>query len=115
MLVSINLVAFEDAFKCAGSFGELVASTMPNPGEENKMLWFLIFHVYVAPADAVSWDGFWRLDDKPMLTADRYFSSQAECEATAEEFIDKMNEGMLAPIRYNCLGIPSSLPKEAAR
>jgi hypothetical protein len=79
------------------------------------MVWFLIFHVYVAPADAVNWNGPWALDDKPMLTAERYFHSQAECDAMAKKVIDKMHEGMLAPMRYNCVGIASSLPKGALR
>ena len=79
------------------------------------MHWFLIFHIYVAPADAVNWEGPWTLDDKPALTADRYYNSQAECEAMAKKFIDKMHEGMLAPMRYNCVGIPASLPKGAPR
>jgi hypothetical protein len=79
------------------------------------MVWFLVFHIYVAPADAVDWNGPWNLDDKPALTAERYFNSQSECEALAKELISKMHEGMLAPMRYNCVAIPSSLPKGAER
>ena len=79
------------------------------------MVWFLIFHIYVAPIDAVNWEGPWAIDDKPALTAERYFKSQAECDAVAKKFIDKMHEGMLAPMRYNCVGIPDSLPRGAPR
>ncbi len=79
------------------------------------MVWFLIFHIYVAPADAVDWDGPWTIDDKPALTAEHYFNSQAECDATAKKFIAKMHEGMLTPMRYNCVAIPSSLPKGTPR
>ena len=78
------------------------------------MVWFLIFHIYVAPADAINWDGPWTIDDKP-LTVERYFRSQAECDDAAKKIIAKMHEGMLAPMRYNCVAIPSSLPKGAPR
>ena len=83
--------------------------------ERKSMVWFLVFHIYVAPADAVDWKGPWALDDKPAITAERYFNIQEECETVAKKFIKKMHEGMLAPMRYNCISIPSSLPEGAPR
>jgi len=80
----------------------------------DEMVWFLVFHIYVAPADAVDWDGPWTIDDRP-LSVERYFSSQAECDAAAKKVIDEMHQGMLAPMRYNCVAIPSSLSKGAPR
>jgi hypothetical protein len=29
----------------------------------------------------------------------------------AQKFIEKMHEGMLAPILYNCVEVPSALPR----
>ena len=78
------------------------------------MVWFLVFHIYVAPAEAVDWDGPWTIDDKPLFVA-RYFNSKAECDAAAKKVIDKMHEGMLAPMRYNCVAVSPSLPKGATR
>ena len=78
------------------------------------MVWLLVFHIYIAPADAIDWDGPWRIDDKPLMV-ERYFGTKAECDAAAKKVIDKMHEGMLAPMRYNCLGVVDSLPKGAPR
>ncbi|GAC1520072.1 MAG: hypothetical protein NVS2B16_26880 [Chloroflexota bacterium] len=77
------------------------------------MVWILLFGAYAAPMNAVNWDGPWRLD--MTKTVDRKFTSEAECRNTAIQFIAKMHEGMLAPMRYKCVSLDALLPRGAPR
>jgi hypothetical protein len=77
------------------------------------MIWLLIFIVYAAPDNAVNWDGPWKLGMSRVM--DQRFASEADCRNAAVQFIGKMHEGMLAPMRYRCVGVEGSLPKGAPR
>lgn len=75
--------------------------------------WILLVIVYAAPPSAVNWDGPWKLG--MWQSIDRSFTSEAECRNFAIQFIAKMHEGMLAPMRYNCVRVASTLPRGAPR
>jgi hypothetical protein len=75
--------------------------------------WLLVLAVYAAPPDAVDWDGPWDLGMTKLL--DRQFNTEAECRNFAVQLIGRMHEGMLAPMRYRCVGVESALPKGAPR
>jgi hypothetical protein len=76
-------------------------------------IWVLLLVIYEAPPNAVDWDGPWKAG---MTNAvDRRFRSEAECRNTAVELIGRLHQGMLAPIRYKCVEMASSLPKGAPR
>ena len=77
------------------------------------MVWLLVIGIYAAPGNAVNWDGPWRLGMSQAL--DQRFSSEAECRNSAIQFMGKMHEGMLAPIRFRCVSIDAALPKGAPR
>jgi hypothetical protein len=77
------------------------------------MKWFLILVVYVAPNNAINWNGPWKLGWSDMV--EKPFSSEAECRAAAKLTIAKIHKGMLAPIRYRCVSVDTSLPKGAPR
>ena len=77
------------------------------------MKWYLVLFIYAAPPDAVNWDGPWEVD---LIHAvkDKY-DSEAECRNAGVQLIGKLHQGMLAPIRYRCLGMPATLPVGAPR
>lgn len=77
------------------------------------MKWLLIIAIYAAPADAVDWDGPWELGMTKLM--DDPFASEAECRNFAIQFIGKMHEGMLAPMRYRCVPVEAGLPEGAPR
>ncbi len=77
------------------------------------MKWLLIITIYAAPPDAVDWDGPWEIGMTQML--DDKFESEAACRNFAIQLIGKMHEGMLAPMRYRCVGVEAALPKGAPR
>lgn len=77
------------------------------------MKWLLIIAIYAAPPDAVDWDGPWELGMTKVM--DDPFDSEAECRIFAIQFIGKMHEGMLAPMRYRCVPIEAGLPEGAPR
>jgi hypothetical protein len=74
------------------------------------MVWLLMLMVYEAPANAVDWDGPWKLGLTKVV--DTKFTSEAECTTFAIRLIGKMHDGMLAPMRYRCVPADASLPKE---
>jgi hypothetical protein len=78
------------------------------------MKWVLILGIYMAPPTAVDWDGPWNLGMTKMVE-DRQFNSEADCRTFAVQMIGQLHQGMLAPMRYQCVPLPSSLPKGAAR
>ena len=77
------------------------------------MVWVLVLVVYVAPADAVDWDGPWKIGMTKMV--ETQFASEAECRNSAIQTIGRIHQGMLAPIRYHCVPVAASLPKGAPR
>lgn len=77
------------------------------------MKWLLILVVYQAPADAVDWNGPWTYGMTHVV--EEQFSSEAECRNEAVQMIGRIHQGMLAPIRYRCVGIPAELPEGAPR
>ena len=77
------------------------------------MLWLLVINIYAAPDSAVNWNGPWRLGMSQ--TMEKRFKSEAECRNSAIQFIGKMHEGMLAPIRFKCVSVDATLPKDAPR
>ena len=77
------------------------------------MMWLLVFSIYAAPDNATNWDGPWKHGESRVLGSP--FRSEAECRNSAIQFIGKMHEGMLAPMRFKCVGIEAALPKGAPR
>jgi hypothetical protein len=77
------------------------------------MVWFLLLFVYKAPADPVDWNGPWTYGMSRMM--DDPFPSEAACQSAAAKIIARLHEGMLAPMRYRCVGVPDGLPKGAPR
>ena len=77
------------------------------------MTWLLIIAVYLAPDNAVDWDGPWQLGHQKLV--DQQFSSEAECRNSAIQLVGRLHQGMLAPIRYQCVAVPAALPKGASR
>lgn len=76
-------------------------------------MWLLILMVYTAPSNAVNWKGSWELG--PVVLRDERFSSEANCLAAGYEIKSKLNQGMLAPIRYQCIGVDAGLPAGVPR
>lgn len=77
------------------------------------MVWLLVLVAYSAPDGAVNWNGPWQLGRSNL--SERRYASEAECRNSAIQIIGKIHEGMLAPIRYRCVGVPSTLPEDAPR
>lgn len=69
--------------------------------------------VYTAPSDAVNWYGSWELG--PAVLRDERFSSEANCLSAGFEIKSKLNQGMLAPVRYQCIEVDAGLPAGATR
>lgn len=77
------------------------------------MVWLLVFVLYQAPANAVDWNGPWKVGITKL--SDEQFKSQAECRNFAVQAIGRVHQGMLAPIRFRCVAVDASLPKGAPR
>ena len=77
------------------------------------MVWLMLFVVYAAPDNAVDWNGPWKFGMS--RAADQVFQSEADCRSYAIQFIGKMHQGMLAPMRFKCVAVEASLPKGAPR
>lgn len=77
------------------------------------MVWILVLLVYGAPPNAVDWDGPWKLWTTQV--PDRQFQSEAECRNSAIQLTGKIHQGILAPIRYQCIEVPATLAKGAPR
>ena len=71
-------------------------------------MWFLLVAIYTAPADAVNWQGSWELGITRLK--EQGFESEAACLSAGAELKANLNEGMLAPVRYHCIKLPSQLP-----
>jgi len=76
-------------------------------------MWLLILMVYTAPSDAINWKGAWELG--PAIIRDERFSSEEDCLTAGHEIKSKLNQGMLAPVRYQCLRADAGLPPGAPR
>ncbi|MDZ4276152.1 MAG: hypothetical protein U0995_08945 [Erythrobacter sp.] len=77
------------------------------------MKWALIFIIYIAPDDAVDWDGPWEIG---MIEAsENYFDSAAECRNEGIAVKGRVQQGILAPIRFHCVPVEGGLPKGAIR
>jgi hypothetical protein len=77
------------------------------------MVWLLVLAVYQAPPDAVDWKGPWKIGITHLV--DEQYKSEAECRAAAAQKIERLHEGMLAPIRYRCVAVEEDLPEGAPR
>lgn len=77
------------------------------------MVWILVFSIYAAPSTAVDWNGPWKLGMSRVVGSP--FKSEAECRNSAIQFIGKMHQGMLAPMRFKCVEIEEFLSKGAPR
>jgi hypothetical protein len=76
-------------------------------------IWILIITVYAAPSNAVDWDGPWQFG--MAQSSEQTFKSEAECRNSAIQLIGKLHQGMLAPIRFECVPFAAGLPKGAPR
>ena len=76
-------------------------------------MWFLILSIYAAPPDAVNWKGSWELGMTKMM--ERGFKNELDCINAGKETKARLNEGMLAPVRFKCVQIASGLPAGATR
>jgi hypothetical protein len=77
------------------------------------MKWLMVIAVYMAPADAVDWNGPWEIGVTTM-SEDKY-DSEAECRNEAVQMIGRLHQGMLAPMRFQCVPMPETLPEGAPR
>ena len=77
------------------------------------MVWTLILAVYLAPANAVDWDGPWKVGKT--FHPEKFYQSEAECRTDAIEIIGRLHQGMLAPIRFRCVALTAGLPAGAPR
>ena len=76
-------------------------------------MWLLILAIYIAPVDAVDWKGSWKLG--PTRLMEEPFDTEAECLTAAIQIKAKLNEGMLAPVRFRCVEVDAGLPAGAPR
>ena len=49
----------------------------------------------------------------PALVRDERFANEASCLNTGSQIKTKLNEGMLAPVRYHCIRVDTKLPPDA--
>lgn len=77
------------------------------------MTWLLVLSIYAGPANSVDWNGPWKLSISQVM--DRRFQSEPECRNTAIQTIARMHNDMLAPVRFKCIQVETTLPKGAPR
>ena len=77
-------------------------------------IWVAVFMIYAAPPDAVAWPGPWT-PGMSIAEKESFFKSEAECRNYAIRKIGHLHEGMLAPMRFQCVAFPGGLPKGAPR
>jgi hypothetical protein len=77
------------------------------------MKWLLVIAIYAAPPNAVDWDGPWTLGMTKLM--DEQFDTEAACRNYAIQLIGRMHDGMLAPMRFRCVGVEAGLPEGAPR
>ena len=71
-------------------------------------MWLLVIAIYVAPADAVNWNGSWELGMTRLM--EQRYETEAACLSGGEELKARLNEGMLAPVRHHCMEVAGVLP-----
>lgn len=76
-------------------------------------MWILVLAIYGAPPDAVDWDGPWKF--MTTKVPERQFATEAACRASAIQLIGRLHQGILAPVRFQCVELPGGLPKGAPR
>ena len=76
-------------------------------------MWLLVLVIYAAPAGAVDYDGPWKFGMSKL--PEKQYSSEAECRTEAIQFIGRLHQGMLAPVRFRCVEMEAILPKGAPR
>jgi hypothetical protein len=86
----------------------LIGLSAPICAYAQRSVWVGVMVIYQAPSDAIDWRGPWTRSKA--FVNPTFFSSEAECRQTLELLIRKMNEGMRAPIRYQCAPFFESLP-----
>jgi hypothetical protein len=78
-----------------------------------KTIWVALLLVYQAPSNAVDWPGPWQAGRT--IAAKNFWRTEAECRNDTVQWIGQLHQGMLAPIRFQCVGFPSGLPVGAPR
>ena len=76
-------------------------------------IFILVMSVYVAPPDAVDWNGPW--EHGLVQHMNHKFKSESECLSAAAILKQQMQKGMLAPLRFACVAFDQSLPEGAPR
>ena len=76
-------------------------------------MWLLLFAIYVAPPDAVDWQGPWELGMTRLM--EQHYASKKDCLDAGAKVKSRLNEGMLAPVRYHCVEIAGELSSGIAR
>ena len=76
-------------------------------------MWLLILVVYAAPPDAVNWKGPWELGIA-VLREER-FVDEANCLNAGFQIKAKINQDMLAPVRFHCVRVDAGLPAGVPR
>lgn len=69
--------------------------------------------VYTAPSDAINWKGSWDLG--AAVLRDERFSSEANCLAAGFKIKSRLNQEMLAPVRYQCIAVDAGMPAGVPR
>jgi len=76
-------------------------------------IWIMVMVVYGGPYDSENWDGPW--DFATARAAEKAFKTEADCRNSAIQLIAHMHEGMLAPMRFECVPFAANLPKGTPR
>jgi hypothetical protein len=95
-------------WKVFGGILLLIVLTAPSTAFAQRSVWVAVMVIYQAPSDAIDWRGPWTRSEAFVNPA--FFQSEAECHQSSEQLIRKMNEGMKAPIQYQCAPFSESLP-----
>ena len=67
-------------------------------------MWLLILVVYFAPPDSVDWNGPFELGLARI--SEEHFTTEELCLNRGKEIKAELGNGMLAPVRYQCLMFP---------
>src|SRR5262245_9788684 len=86
----------------------LMALLAPSSAFAQRSVWVAVMVVYQAPSDAIDWRGPWTRSKA--FVNPTFFRSETECRQVIEQLIRKMNEGMKAPLRYQCAPFSESIP-----
>lgn len=70
-------------------------------------MWLLILLVYVAPTDAVNWNGPWKLGKAEVIGND--FKDEDACLRGGRMIQTILAEDMRAPVRYKCIQVKDTI------